>query len=448
MSSAGDMSTGGDAQIRQWRGYLEGRRRMRTEEVDELESHLRDQIADLEDRGLDGDESFLVAVKRMGATDAIAHEFAREHSDRLWKQLVLGATEEDSGRRHELPVVLALGAGAGLALLAVTHLLGEVGPRFVGFAIAPFLVAYFGWKRAMSVRAAATVIGGFALMAALLAVYPSHSGGATEVLSVVAAPVVLWFGVGVAYTGGAWRSSPRRMDFVRFTGEFVIYFLLIALGGGAITGLTIGALSTVGLEAESAITGWVLPVCVGGAVLVAAWLVEAKQEVIENIAPVLTRIFTPITLLMLLVVLGAFATRPGLIGADRDLLMLMTVVLVLVVGLLLYAVSARDPRRRPDVFDRLQVALVAAAIAVDLVVLVAMVTRTAEFGTSPNKAAVLGLNLVLLVILAWAGWLGAGFVRGRREFAEIERWQTSTLPAYAAWAAIVALAFPPLFGFV
>ncbi|CAM3803081.1 permease prefix domain 1-containing protein [Tsukamurella strandjordii] len=437
-----------DAQIRQWRGYLEGRRRLRADEVDELESHLRDQISDLEARGLDGEESFLVAVKRMGAADAVAHEFAREHSDRLWKQLVLGSADKDSGRPAELPVVLALGAGAGLSLLAVLWLLGDAAPRFAAFAVAPFLVAYFAFKRAMDVRAAAAVIGAFAVVAALIAVYPFRSGGSTEVLTVLATPVVLWFGVGVAYTGGAWRSAPRRMDFVRFTGEFVIYFLLIALGGGAITALTINALGAVGLNAESVITEWVLPVCIGGAVLVAAWLVEAKQEVIENIAPVLTRIFTPITLVMLIVVLGAFASRPGLVGADRDLLVLMTAVLVLVVGLLLYAVSARDPRRRPDVFDRLQVALVVAAIAVDLVVLVAMITRTAEFGSSPNKAAALGLNLVLLVILAGAAVLGAGFVRGRREFAEIERWQTGTLPAYAAWAAIVALVFPPVFGFV
>ncbi|ADG79713.1 permease prefix domain 1-containing protein [Tsukamurella paurometabola] len=437
-----------DAQIVQWRGYLEGRRRMRADEVDELESHLRDQISDLEARGLDGEESFLVAVKRMGAADAVAHEFAREHSDRLWKQLVLGSADESSGRRGELPVVLALGAGAGLALLVLLHLLGDAAPRFVGFAVAPFLMGYFAWKRAMPVRLAAAVLAGFAVLAALLAAYPFVAGGSTETLSVMAAPVVLWFGVGVAYTGGAWRSAPRRMDFVRFTGEFLIYFLLIALGGGAITALTIGALATVGLDAEVPVTEWALPVCIGGAVLVAAWLVEAKQEVIENIAPVLTRIFTPITVLMLLVVLGAFASRPGLIGADRDLLVLMTVVLVLVVGLLLYAVSARDPRRRPDVFDRLQVALVVAAVAVDLIVLVAMVTRTAEFGTSPNKAAALGLNLILLVILVRAAVLGFGFVRGSRDFAAIERWQTTTLPAYAAWAAIVTLAFGPLFGFV
>ena len=37
--------------------------------------------------------------------------------------------------------------------------------------------------------------------------------------------------VGVAYVAGEWRGSPRRMDFLRFTGELFIYYVLIALGG-------------------------------------------------------------------------------------------------------------------------------------------------------------------------------------------------------------------------
>ncbi|WP_237741652.1 permease prefix domain 1-containing protein [Tsukamurella sp. 1534] len=421
---------------------------MRADEVDELESHLRESMQDLEERGLDADESFLVAVKRMGSTDAIAHEFAREHSDRLWKQLVLGGPVEEAGRRHELAVVLALGVAAALSTVASVHLLGDAAPRFLGFAVAPFLAGYFAWKRELSRRTVAALAGVFAVLAAVLALYPFRAGGDTEILTAMAVPAVLWCGVAVAYTGGEWRSAPRRMDFVRFTGEFVIYFVLIALGGGAVTGLAVGALSAVGIDAEVAVGEWIVPACAAGAVLVAAWLVEAKQEVIENIAPVLTRIFTPVTLLMLVVVLGAFASRPGLVGADRDLLVLMTVVLVLVVGLLLYAVSARDPRRRPDVFDRLQVALVVAAVVVDAVVLVAMVTRIAEFGTSPNKVAVLGLNLLLVVVLVRSAWLGLGFCRGTRRFGDVEEWQTASLPAFAAWAAVVALAFPPLFGFI
>ena len=65
-------------------------RRRSAGDVAELEAHLRDQIDGLEASGLSSDEAFLVAVKRMGRLDDLSREFAREHSDRLWKQLVVG----------------------------------------------------------------------------------------------------------------------------------------------------------------------------------------------------------------------------------------------------------------------------------------------------------------------------------------------------------------------
>ena len=77
-------------QIEQWRSYLVHRDAIAPADVDELEGHLRDQIDGLEASGLSPDEAFLVAVTRMGRLDDLSREFAREHSDRLWKQLVVG----------------------------------------------------------------------------------------------------------------------------------------------------------------------------------------------------------------------------------------------------------------------------------------------------------------------------------------------------------------------
>ncbi|HEY0822968.1 MAG TPA: hypothetical protein VGD76_04210, partial [Ramlibacter sp.] len=77
----------------------------------------------------------------------------------------------------------------------------------------------------------------------------------------------------------------------------------------------------------------------------------------------------------------------------------------------------------------------------------AIAARISEFGLTPNRVAALGFNMVLLVNLAWSAVLYAGFLRGRRTFAALERWQTAYLPVYSAWAAIVVAAFPPLFGF-
>src|SRR3712207_8384224 len=84
-----------EEQIDRWRSYLRRRQAIHSADVAELEDHLREQVAVLVDAGLATDEAFLVAVKRMGNLDALSREFAREHSDPLWKQLVV--VPSDSG---------------------------------------------------------------------------------------------------------------------------------------------------------------------------------------------------------------------------------------------------------------------------------------------------------------------------------------------------------------
>ncbi|QRE82917.1 DUF4153 domain-containing protein [Rhodococcus ruber] len=440
-----------ETQIGRWRGYVERRRVISTADADEMEDHLRDQISDLSAAGLAADEAFLVAVKRMGSVDDISREFAREHSDRLWKQLVLTSVAADGSGprpRRELLVVLALAVGGAVALKAGLATLDEgIVARNLGLLVLPFLAAYFAWKRRMSPRGAVALLVPFALAAAVTNGYPFVPSGSTEVIVAIHTPIVLWFVVGLAYVGGEWRSDRRRMDFIRFTGEWVVYLTLLALGGGVLVGLTIGAFDALGTDAEWVVEEWVLPFGAAGAVVVAAWLVEAKQNVVENIAPVLTRVFTPVTIVMLLVLLAALATTGSVVDVDRNLLILMDLILVVVLGLLLYAVSAREPHLPPDLFDRLQLVLVVLALVVDVLMLTAMLTRIAEFGFTPNKVAALGMNLVLLVGLTWSARLLFGFVRGRRGFGSVERWQTRYLPVFGIWAALVVCVLPPLFDF-
>ena len=440
-----------EAQIGQWRGYVQRHRAISAADVEEMEGHLREQVSDLTGVGLASDEAFLVAVKRMGSVDSISREFAREHSDRLWKQLVLLPTEPEGGGdrpKRELIVVLALVVIAALTLkVGLAALDGGAVARNVSLFVLPFLAGYFAWKRQVSPRVAAALLVPFALAAVVLNVFPFDPDGSTEVIAAIHAPIALWFVVGLAYVGGQWRSDRRRMDFIRFTGEWIVYLTLLAFGGFVLTGLTVSAFDTLDIDIEWVVEDWVVPFGVAGAVIVAAWLVEAKQNVVENIAPVLTRVFTPLTIVMLLALLVAFATNRSVIDIDRNLLILMDLILVVVLGLLLYAISARDPLASPDTFDRLQLVLILSALAVDVVMLAAMLSRIAEFGFTANKTVALGMNLVLLVNLAWSARLGFGFVRGRRGFADVERWQTRYVPVYGAWAAGVIVVLPPIFDF-
>src|SRR5687768_1012643 len=112
-----------EEQIAQWRAYLRRRQAIHRPDVEELEGHLRDQLTALTKAGLAGDEAFLVAVKRMGSLDALSREFARAHSERLWKQLVMtpGAADQPAdAKRSEIVVVLALAVVAAAAVKVPT----------------------------------------------------------------------------------------------------------------------------------------------------------------------------------------------------------------------------------------------------------------------------------------------------------------------------------------
>ncbi|WP_406077967.1 permease prefix domain 1-containing protein [Micromonospora sp. NBC_00858] len=446
-----------EGQIAEWRAYIDRRRELHHTDAEELEDHLRSRITELTEAGLRPDESFLIAVKRMGSLDELSREFAREHSERLWKQLVLPGepdTPTAARTRRELPVMVLCAAVAALAIkvpsLFGLDLSGDDGSfyaRNISLFALPALAAYFAWQRRVGLR----VIGALALLFVLGAVaanaYPLADDSQTMVLTAIHLPIALWLVVGVAYVGGDWRSDRRRMDFIRFTGEWLIYFVLIGLGGGVLTAFTVGTFHAIGLDAEGFIQSWLLPCGAMAAVIVSAWLVEAKQSVIENMAPVLTRVFTPLFAAILLAFLVAIIWTNNGIDVERDALILFDLLLVIVLGMLLYAISARDLTARPGLFDRLQLALIVSALVIDFLVLVAITGRISEWGFSPNKTAALGENLILLTNLAWSAWLYLGFLRGRMPFAHLERWQTRYVIVYAAWAWAVVLAFPPVFGF-
>src|SRR5258707_731073 len=107
-----------EEQIAQWRAYVSRRQALHGPDVEELDGHLRDQLTALIESGLTADEAFLVAVKRMGSLDALSREFARAHSERLWKQLVMAPDADTSATtgRTELFTVLTLAVAAGLAV--------------------------------------------------------------------------------------------------------------------------------------------------------------------------------------------------------------------------------------------------------------------------------------------------------------------------------------------
>jgi hypothetical protein len=441
-----------ELEIEEWRAFVEESPAVDGRDLEELEDHLRDQIADLMAAGLAADEAFLIAVKRLGSIDELSREFARENSGRLWRQLVVpGASDLEQPVRWWLQALVF--AIAAAVTFQIAFLVSGIPPmesswlvRNASLLVLPFLAGYFVARRRLSWAQILVTAAPFVVAGVLINVYPFIEGGSTEILAAAHLPVALWFVVAFPYMSGVTRSHERRMDFVRFTGEWFIYYVLIALGGGVLVGLTFAVLEPAGVDPDQ-IAQWVLPWGIAGAVIVAAWLVESKQRVIENMAPVLTMVFTPLFAVMLAVAAVVYAVS-GLAGAfNRELLGVFDALLVVVLGLVLYGISAREASSSPGWMDRIQLVAVVSSLLLDLMVLGVMVSRIGELGFTPNRTAALGLNLVLLVSLAGTAWLSTRFLTGHSTFHRLERWQTKYLPVFGVWAAAVVVVLPPLFSF-
>ncbi len=445
-----------EEQIGQWRSYLRRRRAIHSVDVAELEDHLREQLTALVETGLTPDEAFLVAVKRLGDLDTLSREFAREHADRLWKQFVApsDSKEPPAASRTDAIVVFCLAVAAAVAI-KVPALFGieldqDIGfyARNLGLLVLPLLTGYFAWKRRLDAATLRWLAVAFIVAGVVANVYPFAPRGATEALTALHLPIALWLVVGAAYAGGRWSQVDGRMDFIRFTGELFIYYVLIALGGGVLTAFVALIFQAIGIDVEPFLQSWLLPCGAAGAVLVGSWLVEAKQSVVENMAPVLARLFTPLFATVLVIFLGTLLWTGRGIDIERNMLIVFDLLLVVILGLLLYSLSARDPRSAPGVFDGVQVVLVLSALLADAVALWAIAARITEFGFTPNRVAALGENVILLFNLAWTAVLYLRILLGRGSFSGLERWQTEYLWVYAVWAAIVVIIFPPVFGYV
>ncbi|HEX4346808.1 MAG TPA: hypothetical protein VHZ73_04510, partial [Vicinamibacterales bacterium] len=262
------------------------------------EPDLSDQLAALTRAGLTPDEALLIARRRMGQLAARAP--ASGHVESAEPALVFG---------------LALGAALAVKVPALFGLPMDGAAdsfylRNASLFVFPLLAFYFAWKRGLSVAGGAWLVLPFAAGAVFTNVFPFPKGahgccvGSTEALTTLHLPIALWLAVGFAYAPGRWFAAGARMNFVRFSGELAIYYVLMALGGAVVVAFTAMLFRAIDVNPEWFILGWLVPCGAAGAVIVGSWLVETKQNVIEHMAPVLTRVFTPLFTMLLLAFLA------------------------------------------------------------------------------------------------------------------------------------------------
>ena len=92
-------------------------------------------------------------MKRLGDVDGLSREFAREHSGRLWKQLLLSGDDEPARPFSGLlePLVFAVAAAVAIQVARLAAGFPDEEPtwlaRNASLFVLPFLAAYFARRR-------------------------------------------------------------------------------------------------------------------------------------------------------------------------------------------------------------------------------------------------------------------------------------------------------------
>lgn len=437
--------------VARWRARLTGIPALTADDVDELQSHLEDEIDTLRLAGLTEDEAFLIATRRLGADSRLAGQFEEVHSERTWARLDLPTATDP---RSSLWIMIGTAASTA-AVMLVLYAIARSDPSGVSFLLRNLgTVAFAGVLTyfALVHRPPRRVLGGAAGLGAALVIvtnlYPPGWGAEnswTDTVALIALhlPVALWGAFGIVFL----RTDGGRpgIDVVRFTGEWIIYAVLLVLAGGAFTGLA--SVLLIPVTGFYDLPGWIITAGFGALVVVAAWLVDSKRRTLENLAPVLATVFTPLLAALALAATIVYVVNGLAVTFDRDLLVTFDLLLLAVFAIVIFGLSVRGDSARATVTDHLRTVAVLAAVVLDALVLASMIARVGELGLTANRVAALGLNVILVVSLAVTAWLSARLALGRTTPHVIQGWQVRTLPVLATWAAVVAVVVPPVFGF-
>jgi hypothetical protein len=220
----------------------------------------------------------------------------------FWKERLEDSREEiQFGSKKELIFVVIAALMAGL--IAKIPSFTSIGEEFfysrnVGFIVFPTLIAYFSWKNNLGIQKW-ILFGGISLISLLfINLFPNNPNSDTLTLSCIHLLLFLWSLLGFSFVGEAGYPL-KRLDFLRFNGDFVVMSTLILIAGGITTGITIGLFSLIGYQIENFYFDNVVVVGLAAVPLVATFLTQTNPQLVSKVSPVIARIFSPIVLVML-----------------------------------------------------------------------------------------------------------------------------------------------------
>jgi hypothetical protein len=335
---------------------------------------------------------------------------------------------------------------AGICSRILFHFVEQetIAPINLAFGILPFIAAYFVYNNAPKRNVVYTVAGLFLISGVYLNMLPLKYTD-SMILAYIHLPIFLWGLVGLAFTGNEYRVGTTRLAYLKFNLDFGILYGIMAISGMLLALLTLQLFSFVGLDIEEFYFSNIVLFGAAALSIVATYLVTRNLRLAKNIAPYIAKIFSPlvlITLVVYLIAVMAVGKNPFL---DRNFLLAFNGILLAVLAVTIFSITESGTDEKKTISDYINFALIVLALIIDSVALSAIVFRLSSYGITPNRLAVLGLNILIWANLIWIMFPYMRFLQNKTGPSSVQDAVTKYLPIYALWAAIVAFTFPLIF---
>ena len=320
-------------------------------------------------------------------------------------------------------------------------------PIQVHLKVDPFLYAYFIRKNKLPISAVLIPLITTLLAACYINFLPEAETSDTLILACIHLPLFLWGMLGFVYSSTNLKDLSKRLSYLNYNGETIIVGGILLLAGGLLTGITIGLFDLIGISIEDFYFEYIAVYGLAAAPLLATLITQTNPELVNKVPPIVAKIFSPLVLVMLLSYLLAIVYAGKDPYNDRDFLLLFNILLIGVMALIFFSVAESYTEKKAGYMTWILVFLSLTTLLVNGIALSAIAFRISEWGITPNRLAVLGVNLVMLVHLVLVSRQLILTVRGKSELEAVGLTLVRYLPIYLLWTAIVCFLFPVIFGF-
>ncbi|TDQ08180.1 DUF4153 domain-containing protein [Pedobacter metabolipauper] len=353
-----------------------------------------------------------------------------------------------TGRELVFVIIAALIAGL-IAKLPSIFAINEdfFYPRNVGFVVFPLLTVYFAWKNKLSSPKIAFSIGAVLTGLIFINLLPDVKKSDTLILSCVHLLLFLWSVLGFAFTGDQKNKDERRLGFLKYNGDLVVITTLILIAGGIMTGITIGLFSLIGFHIERFYSQNIVVMGLAAAPIIGTYLTQTNPQLVGKVSPVIAKLFSPLVLIMLVVYLIAIVYSGKNPYNNRDFLMIFNALLIGVMAIIFFSVAEISRSTKSYMQIWILFVLSVVTIIVNSVALSAIILRISEWGITPNRAAVLGGNVLILINLLLVTTQLFKVLSKKADVINVGKAIASYLPIYFVWTIIVTFIFPLIFGF-